>query len=170
VSRADFAANRKQAEREGAIPGGDYFKYREGKNVFRLLSDCLPHPGLYKGRRTFKWLCYVLDRDAGDVKVHFMPHTVYKAIEALQQTDDYAFDEVPMPYDLTVNAKNAGTKEVEYSVIPARVSKPLTAAEETMLATKKPLDELQAALKDKAREQQATDAPDAEHDESEIPA
>lgn len=169
MSRYDFATARKSAEKEGAIPGGDTFKFKEGKNVIRLLSVCLPHPGMYKGTKTFKWLCYVLDREQGDVKVFFMPHTVYKAIESLQQTDDYAFEDVPMPYDITVNAKGAGTKEVEYTVIPARTSKALTAAEETMLAAKKPIDELQEILRAKAGEKQQ----ESEHgtfDPDEVPA
>ena len=31
-----------------------------------------------------------------------MPHTIYKQIEGLQTNPDYAFDAVPMPYDITV--------------------------------------------------------------------
>lgn len=164
----DFATIRKQAEREGQISGGDTYKFHEGRNVVRILTMPLPHPGSYKGTRTFKWLCYVLDRDQGDVKVLFCPHTVYKQVETLQQTDDYAFDDMPMPFDISINAKGAGTKEVEYTVIPARKSVPLTAAEETMLAAKKPIAELQDALFAKAKEQHDAEPPAPKFDPDDV--
>ena len=155
MSRVDFAGARKAAEKEGFITGGDYLKLKEGANRLRLLSVPLAHPGSYKGTPNFKWLCYVLDREDGQVKVWFMAHTIYKAIEGLQETDDYAFDEIPMPYDITVNAKGAGTKEVDYSVVPARKNTPLTAAEITLLDSKKPIEEVQTAIRVKAGDQEA---------------
>lgn len=145
----DFAARRKQAEDEGLISSGDYLKFKEGPNRFRLMSECLPHPGSYKGTKSFKWLCYVVDRRDGKVKPFFMPHTVYKQIEALQLSEDYTFSEVPMPYDITVNADGAGTKEVKYTVIPAKKEVPVTTAERMELSKAKPIEELQKALKDK---------------------
>lgn len=132
------------------LGGGDIYKYKEGDNRIRLLSMCLPHASEYQGRRNFKWLCYVLDRRDGKVKVHFMPHTIYKAIEALQENPDYTFAVVPMPYDLTIYAKGAGTIDVEYHVLPARKEVLLTAEEEADLAKQKSLEDVQKAIKDKA--------------------
>lgn len=152
MSRVDFAAGRKLAEREGHIVSGDRFKFKEGPNRIRVLSVPLAHPGEYNGSPNFKWLCYVLDRADGQIKTFFMPHRIYKDIEALQETDDYAFDEVPMPYDIQVTAVGAGTKEVKYTVIPARKNVPLTAAEITALDAKKPIEEVQAAMRLKAGE------------------
>lgn len=168
---ADFAAARKQAEDAGLIGGGDTYKYKEGENRMRLLTMCLPHDSVFQGRRNFKWLCYVLDRRDGKVKVHFMPHTIYKAIEALQQNPDYTFDMVPMPYDVTVYAKGAGTKEVEYTVLPARKEVPLTSDEQAALAATKPLADVQKAIVDKAATKDAGSAPThhAPHDPDEPP-
>lgn len=149
MSRVDFAARRKEAEKEGYISGGDRLKLQEGANRIRLVSECLPHPGEYQGRRTFKWLCYVIDRADGKAKPFFMPHTIYKQIEALQGSDDYGFEEVPMPYDVTINAKGAGTRDVEYSVVPARKNVALTGAELEQLRAMKPLEDLRAALRSK---------------------
>jgi hypothetical protein len=164
VETVDFGAERKAAEAAGLLSSGDYLKIKEGDNRIRLMSRCLPHDGEYKGKRNFKWLCYVLDRVDGRIKPFFMPHTIYKKIEALQTNDDYAFSSVPMPYDLTINAKGAGTKEVEYSLIPARRETPLTAHEQSALLEMKPLGELQAALKEKdAKQPQQHD----EHDQRE---
>lgn len=149
MAKVDFAANRRQAEDAGQISSGNSYKLKEGQNRIRLMSLCLAHPGEFKGTKTFKWLCYVLDRRDQKVKPFFMAHTIYKAIEALQSEPDYAFVEVPMPYDLTITAKGAGTKEVEYSVIPARKETPLTPEEELKLEEMKPLADLQAAIKAK---------------------
>jgi hypothetical protein len=160
VAKVDFGAARRQAEDAGLLGSGGFYKYKEGDNRIRLMSECLPHTSDFQGKKSFKWLCYVLDRRDGKVKAHFMPHTVYKAIEALQVNPDYAFEEVPMPYDLTVHAKGAGTKEVEYSLIPARRETPLTEDEADDLHKQKPIKELQAAIKEK---QGGKDAPPDEH-------
>lgn len=145
----NFGANRKQAEEQGLLGKGDYFKVTNGDNKFRLLSECVPHADTFKGERNFKWLCYVIDRRDGKVKPYFMPNVVYKQIEALQLNDDYAFTDVPMPYDLTISVTGAGTKEAKYVIIPARKETPVTAIEHQEFADAKPLAELQKMLKDK---------------------
>jgi hypothetical protein len=163
----DFARARKEAEAAGMLGSGDYFKLKEGKNRFRLMSECLAHPGEYKGAKNFKWLCYVLDRLDGKVKPFFMAHTIYKQIEALQTDDDYAFNDVPMPYDVTVNAKGAGTKEVEYAVIPSPARKALIIEEQEALDDMQPLAELQKKLREKAPapSQPRNDVPDLTDDD-----
>lgn len=145
----DFGAQRKAAEASGMLGGGDIYKLKEGDNRIRLASECLPHQNEFKGQKSFKWLCYVIDRRDGKVKPFFMAHKIYKAIEALQTNPDYAFTDVPMPYDLTIHAKNAGTMEVEYTVMPARKEVPLTVAEHDAIAEATPLRELQDKIKAK---------------------
>lgn len=149
MTKVNFTANREKAEKEGLLGKGDYFKLQEGANKVRLVSECLEHPGEYNGKPTFKWLCYILDRKDGRIKPFFMAHTIYKQIEALQRDSDYAFDEVPMPYDITINAAGAGTKEVEYTVVAARQNTPLTPAERALLTGTQPIAELQKALQEK---------------------
>lgn len=149
MPKVDFGATRKQAEADGQIGGGDFYKLKEGDNRIRLMSICLPHTSTFDGKKNFKWLCYVLDRRDGDVKAFFMAHRIYKAIEALQINPDYSFDEVPMPYDITINAKKAGTKDVEYTLLPARKETPLTEEEREKLDAAKPLEELKQAINEK---------------------
>lgn len=164
----NFAERRKAAEDAGLVGGGDYLKLKEGDNRLRLMTECLPHQGSYQGQKNFKWLCYVIDRRDGKVKPFFMPHKIYKAIEALQINPDYEFFDVPMPYDLTVNAIKAGTKDVVYTVVPARKNSEVSEVERKELVALKPLAELQKALKDKQAEKAAADAPaDDEHDADE---
>lgn len=150
MPKVSFASNRRAAETAGLIGGGDYFKLAEGDNRVRLMSVCLPHKSAYNGKPTFKWLCYVIDRRDGKIKTFFMPHTIYKSIEALQANPDYEFDEVPMPYDMTIHAKGAKTKDVEYSIIPARKETPLTKEELAELASLTAIEEVQEALYEKA--------------------
>jgi hypothetical protein len=129
-----------EAEKKYSIGKGDYFKVQEGDNRVRVVSQLRPLPGTYQGKPTFKWLCYVLDRRDGKVKPYFMPHTIAKSLDALQSDPDYLFDDMPMPYDINVKTKNAGMKEVEYTVIPA-LSKPLTAEEQKEISDRS-IDEL----------------------------
>lgn len=160
----DFAAKRKEAEKQGLISGGDYFKLREGANRFRLMSECLPHNGEYQGKPNFKWLCYVIDRFDGKVKPFFMAHSVYKQIEALQQNPDYEFNDVPMPYDLTINATGAGTKDAKYTVVPARKNTDVTGDEMAAFDEVKPIDELQKALLEKSGGKSKSASHDDERD------
>lgn len=163
----DFAARRKEAEKAGLIGSGDYFKIKEGANRFRLLTECLPHNDTFNGQKNFRWLCYVTDRRDSKVKAFFMPHTVYKQIEALQTNEDYAFDDVPMPYDVTISATAAGTKEAKYVVLPAKNETPVTALEHQQLAELKPLKALQDALFEKKKGGRSPEPPphddDGEH-------
>jgi hypothetical protein len=164
----DLGAALKQAEEQGLVGKGDYLKLREGDNKLRLMSECLPHANEFQGQRNFKWLCYVLDRKDGKVKPFFMAHTIYKQIVALQTNEEYAFDDVPMPYDLTINAIGAGTKEVKYTLMPARKNTPVSEAEKKQLAEQKPLKELQAKLKEKQSKPAAP--PSDDHDTEFDPA
>src|SRR5688572_25697757 len=116
MTKVNFSQARKKAEEAGLLGGGAAWKPKEGDNRIRLVSECLEHPGSYNGKKTFKWLCFILDRVDGEVKPYFMPHNIYEQLEKLQMSPDYAFDEVPMPYDITLNAKNAGKLDVVYTV------------------------------------------------------
>lgn len=151
-TKVNFQANYQEAEKKYNLGKGEYFKVAEGQNKIRLISECLPHESFYKGQRTFKWLSQIIDRKDGKVKPYFMPTTIYKQIEALQLSEDYKFDEVPMPYDITIIAKGAGTKEVEYSVQPARNNSPLTDEDTKAIADAPSVQELQKKIKDNETE------------------
>jgi hypothetical protein len=146
----DFGAAIKEAEKAGMLESGDRFKLKDGANKFRLMTECLAHNGEYQGKKNFKWLCQILDRADDRIKLFFMPHTIYKQIAALQQNEEYAFYDVPMPYDITITAKGAGTIDVEYTLMPARKETALTDDERELLAAAKPLKDIKKALDEKA--------------------
>lgn len=120
--------------------GKDYFNIVEGENRFQLLTHCAPFAQKWTGSKyepaeegdtniSIKGVCWVLQDET--IKLAKLPYTVVKAIRSLQNDPDYAFEEFPMPRVIKVNAKGAGTKEVEYSVIPSpkeiKVSKEILA-------------------------------------------
>ena len=143
MTEFDFSATQAVAEKEYNLGKGEYFKPQEGANRVRLVSVCLPHESSFKGQKNFKWLCQILDRKDGKVKPYFMPHTIYGFIRDLQLDPDYAFKEIPMPFDITINATGAGTKEVKYSLTPARENKPLTTEEQNLVTESPTVQELQ---------------------------
>lgn len=75
-----------------------------------------------------------------------MSKTNFEGVSALQEIEAYSFDTLPMPYDIMVNAKGAGTKEVVYSVVPAALRTALTEAELEEFKARKPIDEVVAKL------------------------
>lgn len=54
-----------------------------------------------------------------------------------------------MPYDITIMAKGAGTKEVEYTVVGARQNSALTKAESKEFESKPSIDEVIEKLREK---------------------
>ena len=149
---AIFNANEtvKRAEEDYGLGKGQYFKVQEGANKIRLLSPCIPHQSTYQGQTNVKFLCWIIDRkDENKIKLYFMPTTILNGIGGLQMSDDFGFDEVPMPYDITIMAKGAGTKEVEYNVIPSPKIEPLTSGELAELKAKPSIEEVIEKLKDK---------------------
>lgn len=153
MTQFSFSSAYKQAEKQYNLGKGEYLKLQEGDNKMRLVSECLPHESVYQGKKTFKFLCQVLDRKDYKIKPFFMPVTVFKAIESLQLSEDYKFDEVPMPYDLNIRAVGAGTKEVKYTVMPARNNTPLSVEEIQLIAEAPTVQELQAKVRENQKEQ-----------------
>jgi hypothetical protein len=124
-----IAQEEKLAQEQGYTQksSGDWYKFEEGDNVFRVLSEPemifekfkvgICYTGCnYEG--TSKFMTYVLDRKDNKIKIAKLPYNIGKTIAGYQLDEDYSFEGFPMPYDIKVSAKNAGTKEVEYNIIP----------------------------------------------------
>lgn len=79
---------------------------------------------------SIKWMtwAYLYDKDekakkfleTGSFVIFNMSNPIATAIRELMESDEYSFKEFPMPYDITVNVKDAGKTTVEYQVLPAR--------------------------------------------------
>jgi len=107
----------------------EYFTIEEGENRFVLLTHCAPLAQVWdqsqKKYRTaeegdknvsIKGVCWVLQDEI--IKQAKLPYTVVKSIRALQQDKEWEFT-LPFPHVLTLTAKGAGSKEVEYTLTPS---------------------------------------------------
>lgn len=140
----------KKAEQEYGFGKGEYFKVQEGSNKIRVLSPFVGYESEFKGNKNFKFVCWVLDRKDNVIKPYFMPVSIANMIGDLQLSDEYSFSEVPMPYDITIKATNAGTKEVTYTVIPSPTRIDITSEEHAEFSKKMSIDEFVEKLKEKA--------------------
>lgn len=147
--------------------GGDYFKIVEGDNRFQLLSHCAPYALKWNGARyepaeegdtgiSWKGVCWVLQD--GALKLATLPYTFVKSVKALMQDEDYAFAEFPMPRAVNFKATGAGTKEVEYSLIPSPKEVEVPAEILKELATKPSPEEMVEKLR-KSEKTETTSEP-----------
>ena len=147
----------KEAQKEGLI-GSGVFKPQEGANRIRLVAGPLKNPETFTDKTTgettqrMRWLWYVIDRRDGKVKPYFMPHAIFKLLRDLQANEDWAFDDVPVPYDVTITANGAGTREVKYSIQPSPKRAGLTAEEKDAIAEKGDLEDFQQKIREKRGE------------------
>lgn len=128
----DIAKKQEEDQEKG------YFKFVEGDNRIQLLTHCAQLIQRWTGKgyevviegdpqegKQIKGVCYVLQDS--EIKLAYLPYTVVKQVRELQNDPDWAFEEFPMPRTLNIRAKGAGTKEVEYSVIPSPKEAPVSA-------------------------------------------
>jgi hypothetical protein len=104
----------------------EYFKFKEGENVVRVMTKpvlffekfkvgvCFHECG-YQG--TAKLLAWVIDRADKKMKLMRIPYGVMEDVFVLESDEDKGFKGFPMPYDLKIVAKGAGTKDVKYTVM-----------------------------------------------------
>lgn len=149
----------------------DYFNIVEGDNRFQVLTYIAPQPLKWTGTKyepaeegdtgiSIKGVCWVLQDDA--IKLAKLPYTAVKAIRAFQNDEETRFEEFPMPYAINVKAKGAGTKEVEYQIIPSRKETPVAKEVLVELAKKPTPEEMVEKMKNKvsqAKDQVPDDEP-----------
>lgn len=151
---------------EHASSGTGFLKMKEGANQFRILTDpeimfenygkgiCYHQCG-FEG--TTKYLARVLDRSDGKIKFYKIPFGIFKQIATWELDDELEFKGFPMPYDVKVNAKNAGSKEVEYTVMPSQKRVGIDQEILNFLTNQKPVKEVIAAMQEKNIEKHKAD-------------
>lgn len=168
----------RSAEIEKAVTEG-YFNIVEGDNRIQMLTHCASLAQVYdpstrkyriavEGDKnsSIKGLCWVLHE--GKIKQAKLPYTVVKAIRELQKDPDYQFEAFPMPRLINIKAKNAGTKEVEYTVIPVPKETVVTASVLADLAAKPTPEEVVEKIKEKANPK-TVDYPEEDVNPEDIP-
>lgn len=155
------------AKKEGyASMGNDWLKFTEGDNKFRVLVEpetiyedftngiCYTDCG-YEGSP--KAMTYVLDRKDGKIKLAKLPYTIATTIANYESDEDYAFTGFPMDYDVKVTAKNAGTKEVKYTLTPSPRREIVPSEIMEQLKKRKPVTEIIAKMKENKKNEDIAD-------------
>jgi hypothetical protein len=151
-----------EENKEFQDPSSSWFKFKEGKNAFRILTEpeevfedfqngiCFTGCG-FTGKP--KIMCYVLDRADGEVKKAKFPKVIADKVVAWEEDDELPITGYPMEYDVRVDAVGAGTKEVEYNVDRSiKVSPVPKEFLDEALKDKTPIAEIIEKMKDKNRE------------------
>jgi len=146
--------------------GGGWFKISEGNNKIRILCEpriivekfnvgiCYTDCGYCKkgeeGLST-KYLTWIIDRKDEQVKLAKLPYKVTQNIRAFMDNEEYGFNDFPAPYDVTIHAVNAGTKEVKYTLTASRKNTPVTPEELLEFEKQTPVDQVIDAMKVKQK-------------------
>jgi hypothetical protein len=134
------------ALKEYGLESGEKLKFKDGNNQFRILSEAKMVRTMFKGTWNTKWVAWVVDRADGKVKLIYMPKTVVEALADYEEESAFKFDAPPMPYDIIVKARSAGTIDAKYTVIPVTTKKLITEAELAEFKAKKPIEKVVSKL------------------------
>lgn len=161
-------------EHEIKSGSSDFFNIKEGDNKMRILAEPkliverFKYGICYKGaeycqkealerdkaRLQYRYLTWIVDRLDGKVKLFKMPYIVAKTLVGLKQAVDegYGFEDFPMPYDINLKAQNAGTKQVNYSLLPKKESTPITEYEQIDFEKQTEISDIIERMKQKQME------------------
>ena len=93
-----------------------------------------------------KFMCHVLDYNDGQIKLAQFPLTIFLALRDLQNDPEWSFNELPMPYDITINAEDAGTTSVKYGVVASPKREPIAKEVADKLFKLHTPDQIKAAM------------------------
>jgi hypothetical protein len=110
---------------------------RETENFDNNLDDPIKElpEDVYNEKPGFAYVCQVIDRADGEVKLFDLRATIYGQIVDLAVDPDYGSPADPESgYDITIKREKTGPKpqNVKYSILPARGNSPLTEAEKAL--------------------------------------
>ena len=160
-----YAESLQKAEQEYNIGKGEgKFKFVDGDNKIRIMSHSPALQSEYKGEKRVKFITWVWDYSSNALKLAFFPYSIVKAIAQFESDPEYSFEAIPMPYDLNIKVKNAGTKEVEYIVLPARSESPVPEAATAALEKEKTIEEVRRAIIDKQSSNEVPPVPAADEE------
>jgi hypothetical protein len=110
------------------------------RNLKGSLWECLPALGSGEKFKLAKGEAGVDHRPQdGVMKLFYMLKTILKQWPITRTMSFYKFSGAPMPYDIIIKAKNAGTIDVEYTAMASSKAEALTVAELEEMKGLKPL-------------------------------
>lgn len=102
----------------------------KNKDPFTELNEAV-----FDEKPTFSYVCNVIDRKDGQVKLMDLKTTIYKQIIDYAVNPEYGNPSDPeQGYDITIKKEKTGPlpQNVKYTVMPSRNTVPLTAAEQEL--------------------------------------
>lgn len=146
--------------------GSDFFRIPEGDTRLRILTEFEKVEQVWEGEfpnaklvgfkedgaiiganqkvRTSGWSWCLIN---GELKIVTFPRSLVAKIANLKRSEDYAFDDWPMPYDITIH--NTGEGGDRYSITPARKNEPVSEDILVDLEAVKPIPDIIKAIQDK---------------------
>lgn len=119
----------------------------------KAFNDALPKDAKQEDKKRVtlgvKWLVWVLDYKDNKIKLAKLPYKISSQIAAFQEDPEYAFNEAPIPWDLTINTTNAHKNTATYVVKPARVNTPVPEEVLKQLEKKNNLEDIKSRFKAK---------------------
>jgi hypothetical protein len=173
---------------EKAEKVSDFYKMKTGENKLRVLTqfervnqlsvgeypnaelkgmvDDYYVPKAGESVTTQGW-AWAIVRETGEIKIFKASKGILKLLSTLRANDEYAFDDFPMPYDVTIH--NTGEGPNRYSITAARKNSPVTEVELAELEKKTPIADIISKIKEKKGTVIVKEAIDYPQPEGEIP-
>jgi len=163
-------------DKESESTGSDFFKIPEGKTRLRVLTDFTKVQTVWEGEypnskplghlqegqvikdgqsvKTSGWIwAYISEvngKEVNDLKIVQMGISIIGQIAKLKQDEEYSFEDMPMPFDITIN--NTGEGANRYSITPARKNTEVSAEVLADLEEATPLAEIIEKIQAKGNE------------------
>jgi len=74
-----------------------------------------------------KYVMYLLDRDDNSIKRADVAYSIVKSLSSLQEKPDWAFEDLPMPYDIVITYDSKAAPNDMYKVTPSPKASVLSA-------------------------------------------
>lgn len=145
----------------------DFYDLTAGDHKMRVLTQPIPVRSYYKDgaftqvdedykgpeKVILRGWVWAIIRGGEEIKIVKLPYSVIKMIQQLRADSEYAFDDFPMPYDITIKATGEKLTR-EYVVSASRKNTAVTAVEQAELEKKTPIADIVQKIRDKKEESQ----------------
>lgn len=159
-----------EANKQYPSAGSDWFRFEEGDNKMRVMTSfavmgkhfsqsgykgiCVGEEHNCKGcaegtKANPRWMAWILDHKDNSLKTVEFPYKIVKQLGEYQNSEEYSFPDFPMPYDINIKAEKAGTKDVIYTIIPARESSVVSQDVQDLLEKEESVENIVQKMKDK---------------------
>lgn len=118
--------------------------YPNTEDLGYVESDYQPAKGESVQIRGWVW---AVIRETGELKIITLPYSVVSLIQQLRSNEEYAFEDFPMPYDITIH--NTGEGAARYSITAARQNTPVSPEETAALEKQTPIEDIVRRMKEK---------------------